>query len=228
MEKAVREAKAHTAWTRTDADYEKDVRDFAEAVLADPGFVADLESFVAPLVEPSRVHSLAQTLLKLTAPGVPDFYQGTEIWDLSLVDPDNRRPVDYELRRRLLDALKEGLCPEEILRRMDDGLPKLWVIRQGLHLRRRRPRAFGPEGDYEPLRTRGERADYAVGFTRGGEVAVVVPRLVLRLGGDWQGTTVELPAGPWRNGLTGEEVDGGNRPIADLLKRFPVALLTRN
>jgi len=227
MEKAVREAKVHTSWTRQDADYEKDLRDFVAAVLADPEFVAELEAFVAPLVEPARIHSLSQTLLKLTAPGAPDLYQGTEIWDLSLVDPDNRRPVDYEHRRRLLAELKAASSPEEILRRMDDGLPKLWVVRQGLHLRRSRPRAFGPEGDYAPLRIEGARAWHAVGFVRGGEVAVVVPRLVLWLRGDWKGTAAELPAGRWRNELTGEEVAGGNQPVADLLARFPVALLAR-
>ena len=151
MEKATREAKAHTSWTRTNPEYEEALRGFVNGVLDDPEFVADLEAFVAPLVEPGRINSLAQTLLKLTSPGVPDFYQGSELWDLSLVDPDNRRPVDYELRRRLLAELKEGRPPEAILARMDEGLPKLWLIHQGLQLRRRLPEAFGPEGDYEPL-----------------------------------------------------------------------------
>jgi (1->4)-alpha-D-glucan 1-alpha-D-glucosylmutase len=181
---------------------------------------------VAPLVEPGRINSLAQMLLKIASPGVPDFYQGTEIWDLSLVDPDNRRPVDYELRRSLLGELKQGMTPEEILARMDEGLPKLWVIRQGLHLRRRRPEPFG--GNYEPLRASGPRAEHAVAFARGGEVAVVVPRLPLRLNGDWQGTTLELPPGRWRNELTGEEIDGGLRRVAEILARFPVALLARS
>jgi (1->4)-alpha-D-glucan 1-alpha-D-glucosylmutase len=94
----------------------------------------DLETFVKPLIEPGRVNSLAQTLIKLTAPGVPDFYQGTELWDLSLVDPDNRRPVDYALRRRLLSEL-DGMAAEEIWRRIDEGLPKLWIIHQTLKLR---------------------------------------------------------------------------------------------
>jgi (1->4)-alpha-D-glucan 1-alpha-D-glucosylmutase len=227
MEKATREAKVHTSWTRPNPEYEEALRAFVGGVLDDAGFVADLEAFVAPLVEPARVNSLAQTLLKLTAPGVPDFYQGTEIWDLSLVDPDNRRPVDYDLRRRLLADLKRGLTPEEILARMEEGLPKLWVIHQGLHLRRRNPEPFGPQGDYEPLRASGPRADHAVAFARRGEVAVVVPRLPLRLSGDWQGTTLELPPGAWRNELTGEEVEGGERPVAELLARFPVALLAR-
>ncbi|HEY4589615.1 MAG TPA: malto-oligosyltrehalose synthase, partial [Thermoanaerobaculia bacterium] len=146
MEKAAREAKAFTSWTRQNPEYEEALHAFVTSVLEDRDFVADLEAFVAPLVAPGRINSLAQTLLKIAAPGVPDFYQGSEVWDLSLVDPDNRRPVDYELRQRLLDDLKRGMTPEEILARMDEGLPKLWLIHQGLHLRRRSPEAFGPDG----------------------------------------------------------------------------------
>jgi (1->4)-alpha-D-glucan 1-alpha-D-glucosylmutase len=227
MEKAIREAKAHTSWTRPEPEYEQAVQAFTEALLADPEFVAELEALIAPLIEPARIHSLAQTLLKLTAPGIPDFYQGAELWDLSLVDPDNRRPVDYEQRRRLLAELKAGLTPEEILKRMGDGLPKLWVVRQGLKLRQSHPQAFGPEGSYEPLPIEGGRCWHAVGFLRGGEVASLVPRLVIRLGGDWKDTTVELPSGRWHNELTGEAVEGGRRLVADLLARFPVALLSR-
>ena len=230
MEKATREAKVHTSWTRGNTEYEEALRGFARAVLEDPEFVAELEAFVAPLIEPGRVSSIAQTLLKIAAPGVPDFYQGTEIWDLSLVDPDNRRPVDYPLRRRLLEELEKGLRPEEILARMDDGLPKLWTIRQGLRLRRSRPEAFGPESTYEPLRVSGEKADHAVAFLRGGEVAVVVPRLSLRLEGDWGDTALDLPAGRWRNELTEDELEGGRGSVslAGLLARFPVALLARD
>ena len=141
------------------------------------------------------------------------------------MDPDNRRPVDFALRRRLLGDLKRGMTPEQILARMDEGCPKLWVIHQGLHLRRRRPEPFA--AGYEPLRAAGPRAEHAVAFTRGGEVAVIVPRLPLRLEGDWRGTTLELPPGRWRDELTGEESGGGARPVAELLARFPVALLAR-
>jgi (1->4)-alpha-D-glucan 1-alpha-D-glucosylmutase len=232
MEKAAREAKVHTSWTRIDAEYEEALRAFVGAVLDDAEFTADLAAFVAPLVAPGRINSLAQTLLKLTAPGVPDFYQGSELWDLSLVDPDNRRPVDYDLRRRLLAELKAGLIAagitvEEILARADEGLPKLWLIHQGLHLRRRRPAAFGADGGYEPLSASGPRADHAVAFVRGGEVAAITPRWPLRLAGDWKETTLELPPGRWRDELTGAEVAGGTCRIADLLARFPVALLVR-
>ncbi|HEX7184673.1 MAG TPA: malto-oligosyltrehalose synthase [Thermoanaerobaculia bacterium] len=227
LEKAAREAKAYTSWTRTDAGYEEAVKRFVEGLFGDEEFMADLEAFVAPLVAPGRIASLAQTLIRLTAPGVPDTYQGSELWDLSLVDPDNRRPVDYELRRRLLDELKTGLSAEEILARADDGLPKLWVVRQALHLRRRLPEAFGPEGAYWPLRAHGPRADHAVAFMRGDAVIAVAPRLVIGLGGDWGETVLDLPEGTWRNELTGEDVPGGERCLAGLLGRFPAALLAR-
>ena len=227
MQKAAREAKVHTSWMQVNADYEAALEGFVRGILEDPEFTAGLESFVATAIEPGRINSLAQTLLKLAAPGVPDFYQGTEIWDLSLVDPDNRRPVDYGLRRRLLGELDRGMSPEEILGRMDEGLPKLWVIRQGLRLRCRRPAVFGPEGGYAPLYARGAGAEHAVAFLRGGEVAVVVPRLVIGLAGDWQDASIELPAGRWRNELTGEETGGGTLVLKKLLSRFPVALLAR-
>ncbi|HZF09669.1 MAG TPA: malto-oligosyltrehalose synthase [Thermoanaerobaculia bacterium] len=225
LEKALREAKRRTSWTRPDPAYEAAVRGFAEGLLADAAFTADLAAFVAPLVAPGRINSLSQVLLKLTAPGIPDFYQGSELWDLSLVDPDNRRPVDYDLRRRLLADLAGSLSPEAIRARADEGLPKLWLIRQALHLRRRRPELFGRDATYRPLPVRGPRSDHAVALTRGEAVVAVVPRLVMRLGGDWEGTAVELPPGRFVDELTGEAVAGGWRPIAELLARFPVALL---
>jgi (1->4)-alpha-D-glucan 1-alpha-D-glucosylmutase len=223
MEKASREAKGATAWTRVDSEYETALRVFVEGVLGDRELIRDLERFVADLVEPGRVVSLAQTLIKLTAPGVPDLYQGTELWDLSLVDPDNRRPVDYEMRRRLLQELDGD--PEPVLARMDEGLPKLWLIRQALALRRERSKLFA--GDYEALNASGERAEHVFAFVRGGGSVTVVPRLVLKLAGDWKDTSLELLLGTWRNVLTGEELSGGKVRVADLLRRFPVALLSQ-
>jgi (1->4)-alpha-D-glucan 1-alpha-D-glucosylmutase len=226
MEKAVREAKVHTSWTLVNADYEEAVRRFVSDVLDDPEFTADLAAFVAPLVEPGRVNALAQTLLKCTAPGVPDFYQGTELWDLSLVDPDNRRPVDYDGRRRLLSVL-DGATPEEIWARIDEGLPKLWVIRQALALRHHRPELFGSQGDYQPLLAQGTRAEHVVAFIRGGGAVSIVPRLVLGLQGDWADTVIELPTGRWRDQLTGDEMRGGVVRLTELMARFPVSLLVR-
>jgi (1->4)-alpha-D-glucan 1-alpha-D-glucosylmutase len=229
MEKAAREAKTHTSWTRPEPAWEAALRGFVAAIAADEEFQRDLAELAGPLVAPGRVNSLAQTLLKLTAPGVPDLYQGCETWSSSLVDPDNRRVVDYALRRRLLARLP-GASPEEVLDGMEEGLPKLWVVRQALHLRRRLPSCFGPGADYRPLALSGTRAAHAVAFCRAGAVAVVVPRLVLGLAGDWGEAEVELPAGGrggWWNELTGELLPAGACRLAALLARFPVALLSR-
>ncbi len=226
MKKAVREAKVHTTWTSRNVAYERGLEEFIEALLQDRDFCADPEGFVAGLIPPGRINSLAQTLLKLTAPGVPDLYQGTELWDLSLVDPDNRRPVDFALRRRLLDELP-GLSVEQILTRMDEGLPKLWIIRQTLQLRHRHPECFGPQGDYRPLYARGRKAGNLVAFFRGDGVLALLPRLVLHLNGDWADTALTLPRGRWRNLLSGETWEGGTLRLQDLLQRFPVGLLIR-
>jgi (1->4)-alpha-D-glucan 1-alpha-D-glucosylmutase len=230
MLKSAREAKAYTSWNNPSVAYEEALGSFITDVLADRSFRDDLDAFVARLVEPGRVNSLAQTLIKLTAPGVPDFYQGTELWSFSLVDPDNRRPVDFETRRRLLSELAD-LSLDEIVRRSDEGLPKLHLIRQALHLRRRRPEWFGMDGDYTPLVTRGPQRDHVVAFARGGRgggCIAVAPRLPLRLGGRWSGTTLTLPKGSWLNELTGERCSGGATGVAELLQRFPVALLSRS
>jgi (1->4)-alpha-D-glucan 1-alpha-D-glucosylmutase len=223
MEKASREAKVHTSWTNPNLDYDAALRQFIEGILNDQEFKADLETFVKPLIEPGCVNSLAQTLIKLTAPGVPDFYQGTELWDLSLVDPDNRRPVDYALRHRLLSEL-DGMTVEEIWSRIDEGLPKLWIISQTLKLRGSR-KLLEPESGYRPLVARGEKSAHVLAFARGERAITVVPRLVIKLGGSWADTVLELPEGRWYNAFTDETLSGDEIAVAKLLKRFPVALL---
>jgi (1->4)-alpha-D-glucan 1-alpha-D-glucosylmutase len=226
MEKAVKEAKLNTSWTAPNPVYERGLTDFISGVLSDRTFCTDLECFVADLIGPGRINSLAQTLIKLTAPGVPDIYQGTELWDLSLVDPDNRRPVDFDLRRRLLSQMPQ-LCPEEILAGMDKGLPKLWVIRQALHLRGAHPELFGPRADYFPLHAAGGKADHLVAFSRGQTVITLAPRLVMGLNNDWDDTILKLPQGKWHNVLTGDTADGGPVRLQELLRRFPVGLLMK-
>src|SRR5262249_5405401 len=134
MEKAAKEAKAHTSWVDPVPDYDDALSHFVEATLADPQFTDDLKAFVAPLVEPGRVNAMAQKLVQPTAPGVPDLYQGSELWDLSLVDPDNRRPVDFDVRRRLLAELP-SLSVEGVMARSDEGLPKLLVVHAALRAR---------------------------------------------------------------------------------------------
>lgn len=226
MLKAAREAKVHTAWHHPNPEYERSLNGFIEGAYGNAEFIADLERFVAPLVWPGRINSLAQTLIKLAAPGVPDFYQGCELWNLTLVDPDNRRPVDYGARRRLLEAARRATA-EEALARCDEGLPKIWLIRKALELRRNRPELFGPAGAYQPLSARGERAAHAIAFMRGGGAIVIAPRWPLRLDNRWEGTEIDLPDGRWRDVLTGATNRGGATPVATLLARFPVALLER-
>ncbi len=228
MEKAAREAKVHTSWISPATCYERALRDFATGALADPEFTSDLEAFLPPVVEAGRVNSLAMKLLCLTAPGVPDLYQGSELWDLSLVDPDNRRPVDFHLRRLLLHEL-EALGPaaaRAAWERRDEGLPKLLLVQRTLQLRAERPDLFAG-ATYEPLPVSGARAQHVVAFHRGGGVAVVVPRLTHRLGGDWADTAVDLPPGRWVDRLAGGAREGGRLPLAGLLADFPVALLAR-
>jgi (1->4)-alpha-D-glucan 1-alpha-D-glucosylmutase len=241
MAKAVREGKVHTSWTDPDPRYDEAVDAFVTAVLTDQAFVADLERFLAghQLIERGRISSLAQMTLLLTCPGVPDIYQGTEVWDLSLVDPDNRRPVNFAARERLL-AVLAGAGPEEALGRMADGGPKLWLIHRVLSHRLRHPEVFGRGSGYQPLAVSGPRADHVVAFTRtAGQagapgLAVVVPRLLARLGGGpwgrgaWADTAVTLPDGEWADVLTGDRVIGGRAGLESLLHRFPVAVLARD
>ena len=227
MEKAAREAKQQTSWTQQNAEFEDAMKSFIQRILDSPQFVADLESFIQKILEPGRINSLAQTLVKFTAPGIPDTYQGSELWDLHLVDPDNRCPVDYDLRRRLLAELEQGLTAEEIMKRVDEGLPKLWVVYKGLQLRRQRPEGFNAAAEYSPLLAAGPKKEHLVAFLRGPSLATLVPRWSLRLGGNWGSTTVDLPAGRWKNILTGDEITGGRQRVQPLLQRFPVALLTK-
>jgi len=225
MEKACREAKTHTSWTDPDPSYETRISEFVRSVLGDPGFTAMLDAFVAPLVGPGRINSLSQTLLKMTAPGIPDCYQGCELWDNSLVDPDNRRPVDYAGRHRLLQVPADAPA---IMRQADSGLPKLHVIRRALALRRQRPAAFAPgeAGSYAPLVVSGGKLRHVVAFKRGPAVAVIVPVLPLGLQDGWQDTAVNLGEGTWSHQLADAEF-GGPVPLAELLATFPVALLAR-
>jgi (1->4)-alpha-D-glucan 1-alpha-D-glucosylmutase len=197
------------------------------------------------------LNSLSQTLCKLAAPGVPDVYQGNELWDFSLVDPDNRRAVDYTERRRLLAEL-EGrgatLAVRELTTSLEDGRCKLWLIWKVLQLRRARPRLFS-HGDYRRLRVRGACAHHVCAFARrcaGESLIAIVPRLYRRLLDDparlplgrevWQDTLVELPREqraqrPVRNVLGGAELEpvpygeGAAIPVAEALAEFPVALL---
>jgi len=227
MEKATREAARQTSWTQPNRKFDEALKTFIERVLETQGFVSELDRFVSRILEPGRINSLAQTLLKHTAFGVPDTYQGSELWDLSLVDPDNRRAVDYDLRRMMLNELQGGADADEIMRGMDTGMPKLYVVHMALLLRREHPEWFGGESAYTPIFADGSKSDHLIGFMRGKSVAVFVPRWSSRLGGSWAATTVELPLGRWKNIFTHEAITGGRLCVQSLFRKFPVTLLIR-
>jgi (1->4)-alpha-D-glucan 1-alpha-D-glucosylmutase len=222
MLKAAREAKVHTSWMDPSPVFEDALQRFVEGVLGLPDFTADLSAFLEPMAKPVMITSLAQALIKCTAPGIPDIYQGSDLLDLSLVDPDNRRPVDFDRRVRLLGRLA-SLSAEDILSRGDDGMAKLYVIQRALNARRR-SRHF-PEGVSTSASGDGRVAVMA--YVRGGQCLTVAPRLVVRLGDGWGDTCLELPAGVWTNAFTGERCTGGQQAIGSLLARFPVGLWLR-
>ena len=218
VEKATREAKAHTSWVDPVPAFDEAVQAFVRAVLADEAIVAAVESFVARLTPAWKVTALAQKAVQLTMPGVADTYQGSELWDLSLVDPDNRRPVDWDARRAALAGLEDGVPS------LDDlGTAKLHLVARLLRLRREQPGTF-LSGAYDGLDV-GARA---VGFVRGDRVVTVAPTRALaveRTG--WGADAVDLPAGSWRDLVTGAE-RSGTVPLAELLAGFPVAVLVRD
>jgi len=226
MDKAMREAKQHTTWTNNNREYEDALHRFIERILEHQPFVNELEQMVERVREAGWMNSLTQTLLKYTAPGVPDLYQGGELWDYSLVDPDNRRPVDYDLRRSLLQEV-QSLSPEEMMERSEEGLPKLWLIHKLLWLRKEHPEWFGPTAAYTPLEVQGPKASHIIAYLRNHSVITLAPRWRIKLGDSWAGTTVEVPEGRWKNVLTGEIEHGGKQKTASFLQRFPVALLVR-
>ena len=222
MQKAMREAKQQTTWVANNKPFEDALNSFIDCLFADQHFLAELQSFVDTINPAGRRNSLTQTLLKHTSPGVPDLYQGSELWDHSLVDPDNRRPVDYQLRAALLAELP-SLTPAEILARGEEGLPKLHLIHTCVKLRRDRPDLFTPQSTYSRLPTPELKPDELIAFLRGGKLLTLAP--LRTFSQDWADTNLTLPEGTWTNLLTNEAHPAGPTPIATLFQTFPVALL---
>jgi (1->4)-alpha-D-glucan 1-alpha-D-glucosylmutase len=209
MEKALREAKRNTNWIEPDTDHEERVKAFCRALYTHRPFVSDFEPFAAEVARAGDRAALGQLLLKLTVPGVPDIYQGDELLALSLVDPDNRRPVDWAHRRELLTAIRHGAAPTDETR-------KLWLIVRALTLRASRPDAFA--GSYTPV----EAGDGAVAFLRGESVLAAAA-----LRGEPTGA-IDVPAGTWRDALAGGERHfAGPVTTAELLGEHGIALLER-
>jgi (1->4)-alpha-D-glucan 1-alpha-D-glucosylmutase len=254
MEKAVKEAKVNTAWTNPDAEYESALEGFIASILdreRNAAFFDDFLPFQRRVARLGLFNSLSQTLLRLTAPGVPDIYQGCELWSFSLVDPDNRRPVDFGRRQSLQESLRRprGADPDllgVLLEGLPDGRAKLHLIRRALELRRADPELF-ERGDYTPLRVEGPHAGRLCAYARthaGRSVIALAPRLLAGLtraedsvqdpfaDSGWSSTFVEIPAPVLEDGLAGITVQanpGRDRhilPIGELLRRFPVGLLT--
>jgi len=209
-EKAIREAAWHTSWHAPDADFEGAVHRWLDAVLDGP-VARELTKLVARLDSHAENDALGQKLLALTAPGIPDIYQGTELWDDSVVDPDNRRPVDYAARREALKSLQHK---------------KIRVVKTALQVRRARSGTF-LRGGYHPVLAAGSAADHVVAFRRGDDVLVAVTRWTVQLEqSGWGDTVVTVPNGSWTDALTGTVVTG-SAPAADLFAELPVALLER-
>jgi len=246
MTKAVREAKVHSSWIDPDEAYEAALATFVGRLLdsrrRNP-FLEDFRAFHRRVAELGTVNSLAQAIIKLTAPGVPDLYQGTELWDFSLVDPDNRRPVDFALRRRLLGEVSRATTADDmagLLRMWPDGRIKLFILWRLLSLRRAHPALF-LDGGYEAVATAGEKADHLLAFVRRRgttTLLVAVPRLAgpltdadrpFPLGtAAWGDTTLVLPedlaSGSWTDLFTGARLTAR---AADLLSVLPVAVALR-
>lgn len=210
-EKAIREAALHTSWNDPDTAFEDAVHRWVDTVLDGP-VAGQLTELVAQLNPHAASDALGQKLLALTVPGIPDVYQGTELWDDSLVDPDNRRPVDYAVRRAALAGLEH---------------PKIRVVTTALRVRRSHPDTFG-HGAYAPVLADGEAADHVLAFRRGDDIVVAVTRWTVRLTEKgWGNTVLTLPEGTWKDTLTGAIADGPTS-AAQLFADLPVVLLERH
>jgi (1->4)-alpha-D-glucan 1-alpha-D-glucosylmutase len=219
-EKAMREAATFTTWTRPDEAAEAEVHAVVDRAYDDPAVHGPLADFLARITRPGWTNSLSQKLVQLAMPGVPDVYQGSELWDDSLVDPDNRRPVDLDARLAMLDALDAADGPPPI---DASGAAKLWVVSRTLRLRRDWPELFS---GYAPLFAEGTAAEHAVAFDRGGVIAVAT-RLPLGLErrGGWGDTVLDV-GGPATDAISGSPAPREVR-LAELLASYPVALLVR-
>jgi (1->4)-alpha-D-glucan 1-alpha-D-glucosylmutase len=237
LEKAAREAKTHTSWTAPNPAYEESLLGFADAILSDTAFCEELVRIQKRIAFYGFLNGLSQVVLKAAAPGAPDFYQGTELWDLSLVDPDNRRPVDYASRSATLKKMKaaaenDSLSIDSLLRRWHDSRIKMFVTWKMLDARSRHAQLFR-DATYEPL----DAGPNVVAFTRRHDddaVLVAVPRLVTNLvkpgtfpiGKVWGDASIPI-SGSWRNLFTGENTEGDSIALRSLFCRFPVALLEK-
>jgi (1->4)-alpha-D-glucan 1-alpha-D-glucosylmutase len=223
-EKAMREAGDHTTWTEQDAAYEGAVHRAVDAAIDEEPVRRVLAELLLHVAGPGWSNALAAKLVSITIPGVPDVYQGSELWEQSLVDPDNRRPVFFDRRTDLLSAVRDGASAPLRADEDDPGVVKLLVTHRALTARRDRPELFTA---YEAVAASGSAADHVLAFDRGGAVTVAT-RLPVGLAarGGWRDTTLGLSPGPWLDVISGRRFADGVR-MADLLDKYPVALLVK-
>jgi len=230
--KALREGKTHSSWIDVNEDYERRALSFVDSLYANEKFLKDLTRFGEKIAYFGALYSLAQLVLKITSPGVPDFYRGTDVWDLSLADPDNRRPVDFNSRVSMLEELKSEAKPADLLTQWTDGRLKLWTTWKLLNFRRDHSDLF-LHGEYIPLHVSGPRADHIISFARRLHdhwCVVAVPRLLANLGGArriWKDTSIELPPeapSQWRSVFTSESVSSLSASV--LYATLPFAVLS--
>jgi (1->4)-alpha-D-glucan 1-alpha-D-glucosylmutase len=220
-EKAMREAGDHTTWTAVDQTYEASVHAAVDAAFDVREMREVLDGLVARVAGPGWSNAVSAKLVALTMPGVPDVYQGSELWELSLVDPDNRRPVDFDLRRDVLERVLAGERPVLTPAVDDPGHAKLLVTQAALTLRRNQPHRFTT---YAPVPVTGGAAGHVLAFDRGGALTVATRLPVGLADHGWGDTVVHLPDGVWADLLTGREYAGA-APAREVLADLPVALL---
>ncbi|MGX7677328.1 malto-oligosyltrehalose synthase [Jatrophihabitans sp. DSM 45814] len=221
-QKAMREAADGTGWIDPEATFESAVHAAVDAAYDNPEVRKLVTSFAARLEPYGRSNSLSQKLIQLTMPGVPDVYQGSELWEDSLVDPDNRRPVDFDLRNRLLKSITSAADCKTIEPAVSPAAAKFWLTKQSLHARRDRPQLFH---DYRPLLVDGPAQDYLVAFDRGGAITLATRLPVgVEIAGGWTQTKIILPIGSYTDALTDRRFSG-EVLVADIFTDFPVALL---
>jgi (1->4)-alpha-D-glucan 1-alpha-D-glucosylmutase len=220
-EKAMREAADGTSWVDPNEEFETVVHAAVDAAFDNPQMQELITSLSAQIEPHSWVNSLSQKVIQLTMPGVPDVYQGSELWDDSLVDPDNRRPVDFAFRKATLDVLAGVTDPPDV---DGSGVAKMWVVSRALRARRDHPELFT---GYTPLVLEGSRQEHLVAFDRGGAITLAT-RLPARLSaaGGWDDTTLPLPPGRYRDAFTGSRYSG-ELSLAQALDQYPVALLLK-
>ena len=250
--KALREAKIHSSWVNPNEEYEQATRKYVARILHDEEFLAEFTGFQRPIARAGMWNSLSQVLLKITAPGLPDFYQGTEVWDFHLVDPDNRQPVDYDARRRMLAGQRNAKAAE-LIEQAEDGSIKMFLTERALKFRCEH-RALFEQGSYEALSAEGERAEHVISFARslnqhennqaGNQTTIIVAtRFFTKLPADvalpvgrkaWGETVIRLgkrDAGCYRDALTGATIcaeataEGAELRLADVCAHLPIALL---